>query len=245
LTRKLRILDLVLVLSLAALGWQMRREWVDAHAREQAFLRVRIGQKPPTLLAPLAKVDPLSALSYAPMVQNNLFSKDRNPQVIIDPPAPVPEIPVPAFPVARGVMLWPGAPPTVVLSAKGSMEQKGYHPGDRFGDWTIKSVDNRYITLEWNGKEFKKRLDELMDRSNYVAEAPSAPAAAAAAPANSSTDLSKNLNGKKEGPGIDVGGGNRGCINGDTTPSGAVVDGWKKVMSDTPFGKSCTWVPAR
>ena len=239
------MLDLALVLLLAVLGWQMRREWVSAHAREQAFERVKISQKPGVPLAPLAKVDPLSPLAYAPMVQSNLFSKDRNPQVIIDPPAPAPEPPVPPFPVARGVMLWPGAPPTVVLSAKGSSEQKGYHPGEKFGEWTIKSVDNRYITLVWNDKEFKERLDELMDRSNLVAEAPPPPASAGAAQANSSTDLSKNLNGKKDGPGVDVGGGNRACIVGDTTPNGAVVDGWKKQTSVTPFGTGCTWVPAR
>jgi hypothetical protein len=162
--------------------------------------------------------------------------------VIIDPPPPVVEKPVPPFPVARGVMLWPGAPATVVMSERPGGDQKGYHPGDKIGEWTLKSVDNRYIVLDWDGKEFKKRLDELMDRSNLVAEAPSV----AAAPVSNAPVVNTNLgpNGEKKGPGIDVG-GMRACIPGDTMPAGSVVDGWKKMINQTPFGPGCRWEAAK
>lgn len=243
-TRKLRLLDLGLMLLLSLLAWQMRREWVSAHAREQAFLRTKIEQKPAPALAPMAKVEPFTAMAYALMVQNNLFSRDRNPQVIIDPPPPVQEKPVPPFPVAKGVMLWPGAPATVVLSERPGSDQKGYHAGDRIGEWTIKSVDNRYIVLEWDGKEFKKRLDELMDRTNVVAEAPpSGPSNTSNNVTLANTNLSSASN-AKSGPGIDVG-GVRACIPGDTMPTGAVVDGWKKMVNQTPFGPGCRWEPAK
>ncbi|HEV2687527.1 MAG TPA: hypothetical protein VGV35_03205 [Bryobacteraceae bacterium] len=242
--RKLRLLDLGLLLLLALLGWQMRRQWVSAHAREQAFLRTRIEQKPSPPLPALSKVEPLSALSYAPMVQSNLFSKDRNPQVIFDPPAPVVEKRVPPFPVARGVMLWPGAPPTVVMSERFGGDQKGYHPGDVIGPWHIKSLDNKFIVLEWDGKEFKKRLDELMDRSNLVAEAPP-PVAPSSNASQGTTDLGKSVTpGKASGPGIDVG-GMKACIPGDTMPAGTVVDGWKKMVNQTPFGPGCRWEQAK
>jgi hypothetical protein len=242
LTRRLRLLDLGLLIVLALLGWQMRREWISAHSREQAFLRTKIEQKPAPAMTPLARVEPLSAISYAAMVQINLFSKDRNAQVIIDPPPPIVEKPVPPFPVARGVMLWPGAPATVVMSERPGGDQKGYHPGDKIGEWTLKSVDNRYIVLDWDGKEFKKRLDELMDRSNLVAEAPSV----AAAPVSNAPVVNTNLgpNGEKKGPGIDVG-GMRACIPGDTMPAGSVVDGWKKMINQTPFGPGCRWEAAK
>lgn len=238
-TRKLRLLDFALVIVLALLGWQMRREWISAHAREQAFLQMKIQQKPAPAMTPLARVEPLSALSYAPMVQTNLFSRDRNAQVIIDPPPPVQEKPVPPFPVARGVMMWPGKPPTVVLSDRPGGEQKGYRAGDKVGEWTVKSVDNRYIVLEWDGKEFQKRLDELMDRSSQVAEV-AAPAANPAAPSAPVVNTNLGPNGEKKGPGIDVG-GMRACIPGDTMPAGSVVDGWKKMINQTPFGPGCRW----
>jgi hypothetical protein len=241
-TRRLRLLDLSLLIVLALLGWQLRSQWIWAHVRTQAFMRSRVQPVIVPPLQPLAKVQPLSPLAYAQTVMQNLFSRDRNSQVIIDPPAPVPDPPVPPFPVARGVMLWEGVPPTVVLSEKAGGEQKGYHPGDKIGDWTIVSVDSRYLVLGWNGKEFTKRLDELLDKTNLVAEAPPAQAAPAAPAASASTNLSNNA---KTGPGLDMGNSTKGCIPGDPTPSGTVVDGMRKVITVTPFGGSCQWVSAK
>jgi hypothetical protein len=227
---------------LALLSWQMRSEWIWAHARTQAFLRSRVEAASVPPLAPLSKVEPLSALTYAQTVMQNLFSRDRNSQVIIDPPAPVPDPPVPPFPVARGLMLWEGVPPTVVLSERPGGEQKGYHPGDTIGPWNIVSVDDKYLVLGWNGKEFKKRLDELLDKTNLVAEMPPPPVAPAASAASASTNLSNNA---KTGPGPEMGNNTRGCIAGDSTPSGAVVNGMRKEVTATPFGAGCQWVPAK
>jgi hypothetical protein len=244
LTRKLLLLDLGLVLLLALLGWQLRGEWIWAHAREQAFRRQRIDQKPAPPSDPLPKVAPLSAMAYAEVAILNLFSRDRNSQVIVDPPAPPVEKPVPPFPLARGVMLWDGAPPTVVLTERSGGEQKGYHPGDAIGPWKILSVDNKYVVLEWDGKQFKKRIDELMDRTNLMAEAPVQAAPTGAAPAT--TNLAGPSNNVTSGPGADTGGGYRACVAGDPTPAGTVVGGVKKVVSQSPFGAAiCRWEPAK
>ena len=78
---------------------------------------------------------PLSAADFAEIATKNLFSQDRNPNVIVDPPKPPPPKPQPPFPVAHGVMLWDGFPPTIVLSEKANGPQKGYHPGDTIGPW--------------------------------------------------------------------------------------------------------------
>jgi hypothetical protein len=42
-------------------------------------------------------------------------------------------------------------------------------------------------------------------------------------------------------PGADVGQGYRGCVPGDNSPAGTIVDGYRKVMSILPFGVSCGW----
>jgi len=238
LNRKLRLLDLGLLAVLALLGVQLRHERIRAQAREQALLHT--GAKPNAVgaVAPLPKVEPLTATSYADVAAKNLFSKDRNPNVILDPVIPPPEKPAPPFPVARGVMLWGGVPPTVVLSDKAGGPQKGYHPGEKIGEWKIASIDNSYVIFEWNGKQFKKRIDELLDRTPLtMAEAP-APAAGPAASPKPGQSLSAN---GTAGPGIDTGTGLKGCVPGDKTPSGAVVDGYKKVVNQTPFGASCQW----
>ncbi len=238
---KIRLLDLgvvALLVLLALLGWQMRREWVWAHAREQALLQARL--KPATVqaLAPLSNVEALVATRYGDVATINLFSKDRNPNVIIDPPPPPQEKPVPPFPVAHGVMLWPGGPPTVVLSSGSGGPQKGYRPGDVIGPWRIVAVDSKYLELEWDGKQFKKRLDELFDHSSVVAEVPQAPSGAPNAPVSGATNLGASGNTKY---GLDTGRGDRACVVGDTSPAGTVADGFKKVVTTTPFGSSCHW----
>lgn len=241
-TRKLRLLDLALAIALALLGYELRREWIAAHAREQALLHASAKPQAAGALAPLPQVGPLVATSYADVAGKNLFTKDRNPNVILDPVIPPPEKPVPPFPVARGVMLWDGTPPTVVLSDKAGGPQKGYHPGEKIGEWKIVSIDNSFVVFEWNGKQFKKRIDEMLDHTPIVvAEAPQQPAAAAA-PAKPAQSLASN---GASGPGMDVGASMKACVAGDSSPTGTVVNGYKKIIAENPFGSSCHWEPAK
>ncbi len=142
----------------------------------------------------------------------NLFSKDRNPNVILDPVVPPPEKPVPPFPVARGVMLWGGVPPTVVLADKAGGQQRGYHPGEKIGEWKIVSIDNQFVVFEWNGKQFKKRIDELLDRTPLMWRKPpgATPGAAAARPSRRKACRNGNA-----GPGIRLGAtAMKGCVAG-------------------------------
>jgi hypothetical protein len=243
LTRKLIALDLLLLLVLAWLAYAVRGEWLAARARERAFQQRTIKATPAQPLSPFAKPSPLMAGAYVSVAQMNLFSQDRNSNVILDPPAPVQEKPVPPFPVARGVMLWEGVPPTVVLSEKSGGAQRGYHPGDSIGEWKVVSVDNQYVVFEWNGKQFQKRLDELLDKT-LVAEAPAAPSA----PANAATPPApavQALSGRSEGPGAQIGDGIKGCVAGDNAPPGTVMDGMRKIVSATPFGSVCRWESVR
>jgi mannose-6-phosphate isomerase-like protein (cupin superfamily) len=41
--------------------------------------------------------------------------------------------------------------------------------------------------------------------------------------------------------GADMGGGFRSCVAGDETPSGTIVDGYRKESHPSPFGLSCAW----
>jgi hypothetical protein len=243
LTRKLIALNLALLAALGALAFEVRREWREARARERAVLGSRLRLTPAPPLAPLPKPAPLTAAAYAPVAEKNLFSKDRNANVILDPPVTPPPKPVPPFPAARGVMLWEGVPPSVVLSEKPGGAQHIYHPGDTIGPWQIVSVDNQYVVLEWDGQQFQKRLDELLDKTPIaVAQAEAPPAAAAPTPAPAPA---RQLSTKSSGPGDDVGAGLKSCVPGDTTPPGTVADGMRKVIRQTPFGSPCYWEPVQ
>jgi hypothetical protein len=240
---KLRILDLALVVIAALLGWQLRREWTGSQARDLALANRSNPAAHVPGLAPLDKVNGFTSADFADVAMKNLFSKDRNPTVIVDPPPPPPPKPQPPFPVAHGVMLWDGVPPTIVLSEKAGGPQRGYHPGDSIGPWKVVSVDNSYADFEWDGKDFKKRIDELIDRTPIDATPAPKPAAAAPAPAAAA---SQNLStGSHNGPGVDMGGGVKACYSDDKSAEGSVVDGLKKVMTPTPFGTSCRWEPAK
>jgi len=52
---------------------------------------------------------------------------------------------------------------------------------------------------------------------------------------------SSTANEKTARPGADVGQGYRGCLPGDSSPSGTIAEGYRKVMSTSPFGVSCGW----
>lgn len=237
---KLRLLDLALLLLAGLLYWQLRHERMQAQARDVSLLHGALPAARVPGLSPLEKVEAVTAADFADVATKNLFSQDRNANVIVDPPKPAPPKPQPPFPVAHGVMLWDGVPPTIVLSEKSGGPQKGYHPGDTIGPWTVVSVDSSYADFEWDGKEFKKRIDELIDRSP-IAQAAPAPAAPAAAAKSAVQPLSTS----RSGPGIDVGGGFKACDANDGSPDGTVVDGMKKIVTATPFGNSCHWEPSK
>jgi hypothetical protein len=239
-TRKLILLDVALALVFCFLVWHMRRELVEAHARSRAFLATTVQQVAAPPVSPLPRFAPLAAVAYAEVALLNLFSKDRNPQVIVDVEPPKIK-PTPAFPVARGVLLWDGAPPVVVLSLRPGGAQKGYHPGEQIGDWTIVSVDSQYVVFRWDGKEFKKRIDELMERPAPGAEVAQTPSASGSNASSGAKAQSLSDSNKSE-HWVDVGADDmRGCKPGDDSAPGAVVEGFRKVVSSTPFGSACRW----
>jgi hypothetical protein len=235
-------LDLALLVLAGLLYWHLRGEWIGSHARDRALLNSSLPATRVPGLAPLDRVNGFTAADFADVATKDLFSKDRNPDVVVPPPPPPKEKPQPPFPVAHGVMLWDGFPPTIVLSEKAGGPQKGYHPGDSIGPWTVVSVDNSYADFEWDGKEFKKRIDELIDQTPLV-QTPPPSASVAAKPAPPPTQSLSTP--AQSGPGAPTGGGFKACVPGDSSPNGTVVDGMKKVVTATPFGTGCTWEPAK
>ena len=112
----------------------------------------------------------------------------------------------------------------------------------QIGDWKIVSVDNQYVVFEWDGKQFKKRIDELMDRSGLAAET----AQRQLPPPLPTRRLPPRRKvcriPSKSDHWVDVGADDmRGCKPGDDSAPGTVVDGFKKVVSSTPFGNACRW----
>ncbi len=240
--RKLWLLNLALLALACLLGWNMRRRWIETKAREQTVLQARPPAVSVPQLPPAPAVVPLLPDKYADVAQRMLFSRDRNPTVIVDPEPPKKEPPVPPFPVSHGVMIWPGVPTAIILSEKGKADQRSYHVGDKVGEFVIADITDQRLVLEWNGKTFEKLLAELDDKSAPVQTAAAAPPPRPAAEIQSSLDDTKLTTPAANGPGVQITPAARACTTTDTSPNGAVVDGYKKTVFNTPMGKACTWV---
>jgi hypothetical protein len=235
----------VLLLAGIAMATLYLLELRDEAGRREEMVRESAPKLPAakgTTAAPLP--ERTVAANYLDVAARLLFSKDRNPTVIIAPP---PEKKQPEMPVAYGVLMV-ADPPIIMMSAKKGQAQKGYRMGEKIGDFKIVQFDSRTIVLDWDGEKITKKLADLADRDAQTAALLAGQnqqnvAAAPAAPAAGSTQVLSQpaAEAKQSGPGMDTGGGVRACAPGDTTPPGTVQDGYRKIVSESPFGKVCRW----
>jgi hypothetical protein len=232
--RKLILLNVALLLLAAAASWQLRARWREGQARERKVLgqsaKPVVAPPPPALEIPQAA----KAAGYSEVAQKTLFSRDRNPNVVADVPAPKP---VPEFPIAYGIMNLGGGP-TAMLSTKAGETSRRYSPGDKVGAFTLAEVENDAIVLEWDGRQFRKSLKEL--RAAAPA-APAAPAPAAAAAPTVVVPVRTATPAPDPGPGAQVSEEHRECQTGDTSPAGTIRNGYRKVEIASPFGSFCRW----
>jgi hypothetical protein len=270
------LLNLALLLVVGLLGWYLRKKWIESRDHERTVLSVPVRPVAVTPPPPLKKVAPIDAPAYATVVDKNLFAIDRNSTPIPPPPPPPPPVKqMPPLPVAFGVMMWEGVPPTVVLSEKGKSDQKGYHPGDRIGQFTIVSVTNKEVVFDWEGKEVTARLDDMIQKgltalnntpvsqtpggaqtldprrgtplpSDLINRKPDQTSAEEPKVTNLTANDTSSSSGSALGPGPALPGQSiHSCVAGDNSPSGTVVNGLQKRVNTTPFNTVCLWEPVR
>ena len=239
--RKILALNLALLALLGALGWMLRAHWQEARAQHLATLAKAARQSaqllPPSPTPPEAVVP----ANYLEVAQKTLFSKDRNPNVIVEvvaPPPPKPEEPVPPRPEYFGQMGL--GEPTAFLGFQAGT-QKGFRAGDTVGPFKLVAFDRKTITFEWKDKTLEYPLAELKPKEPVGVAVPQAARPAAAAPASTLVGMSQDT-----GP---VLGAQNGalptCVPTDKSPSGTVRDGYKKSIISGPFGAICTWEPIK
>jgi len=272
--RRIVLLNLALLALVGALGWILRANWLEAQARERAVLLRKIAPK--AVLAPpgLPGVKAAAPADYIDVASKMLFSKDRNPTVIVEPPKPAPEPVMPALPNYNGQMAI-GEQPVIFLSTNNV--QSSYHAGERIGDFKVVSFDEDNIAFEWKGKSIERKLEELRPKQVLAQTGPSgntgskppaagaAPASVAAAPeasapaarsnpvtslsgtsASKTGDANSTSSVSEDGMlGPELTGGFRACVPADTSPTGTIHSGYRKVQSMSIFGPSCDWEPVK
>jgi len=245
---KLIVLNVLLVLALETVVWQARNSWNQAQVKRQNNLSVKVKPLPAPPVTPAAKPDAALATKYADVATKDLFSKDRNPTVVIDPPKiEAPKI-MPPLPVVYGVLGLPSGT-KAIMSEKAGVASRAVHAGDKVGEFKIASLDPQTVVFDWDGKQISRKLEDLIDRSNGPGAAGAAPAVVpggvSAAPTAPAPQPSNNGQPTPAGPGRDTGGGVKACVPSDTSPSGTVVNGYRKNSVPTPFGPTCNWVPVQ
>ena len=234
--RKLLLANLALLALSAVGGVHLRREWTEARAREWAVLRKHMPPPPPLPITPLPTIEPVKAAGYSDIAQKMLFSKDRNPVVVVELPPPPKAVPMPALPLFHGVVNL-GDGPMAIMSEGPRGPHRDYQPGDKVGAFKLVAVNNEELVLEWEGQTITKKVDEILDRNTAAPPAPGQVAAVAAAPPPPPPPVTKAA----AAPGGDLSGGIKACQPGDTSPAGTVADGMRKVIKPTPFGARCFW----
>jgi hypothetical protein len=240
-SRKLIFLNLLLLALAGWLGWLLRVRWLEGEAKDRAIFQQAARARAVLPPAPLTPQRPFMSTEYLDVAQRLLFSKDRNPNVVIDVPPPKPEPPMPALPFYYGEMTI--GDPIVLLSTTSNGVQKSYHAGDKVGPFDLVSFDRDKITLAWNGKTVERKLAELAPKD--AAPAQQAPVNMAPAQPSSPVKSLSAAPAEDTNPkiGIDVGGGAglRACVKGDNSPAGTVIDGYRKVVASGLMGESCMW----
>jgi hypothetical protein len=236
------LLNGLLLAGLAAVVWQGSVRWSEAQAARDATLHARVKALPPPPITPAPKPEPVAAAKYAEVADKNLFSKDRNATIVVEAPKVEAPKPMPPLPVVYGVMGLPSGT-KAIMSEKAGAPSTTIRAGDTIGEFKIAALDPQNVTFDWNGKQIERRIDDLIDRSNTQApqggQPAAAPAAGAAAPP---PPQAVNNNPTSRDVGVTLSATARACIPGDTSPPGAVVDGYKKVVSQSIFGTVCRWV---
>jgi hypothetical protein len=234
--KKLWALNLLLLAGLALLARELHQNWKAARNREQRMLGKKAQPAPPPAPAQSILPPPVQAAAYLNVASQTLFSKDRNPNIVVEAPK---EIPPPPFPKFYGVMNL-GDGPSAIMS-DGPARQKLFAIGDKAGEWKLTAIGADTLEFEWQQKKFTKRFTELQDKSETPAEvlAPRGPSASTPAPVTPAAPA-------RPGPGVEMGGGFFACNPNDPSPAGTVLDGKRKVITDSMFGgKTCRWEPVK
>ena len=231
------LLNLALAGTLVWAAVATRDAWRGSKAHQAATLGQRAAAPPVPPWQPLPNPPAVLPATYKDVAQKDLLDRSRDPTVPVDPPPlPPPPPPVPPLPVYHGYMNLGSGPIAILSLTKGSAHE-AVRPGDKIGEFTLRSVNTAEIELEWKDQVIRKPVDALEDHAvlavPVMAERTEAPPPAAPTPP------------PPPGPGALGHFGVKACNTGDTSPVGAVVDGYRKVSRATPFGSSCFWEPVQ
>jgi hypothetical protein len=246
---KVRLLNFLLAICVIGAVWEARVRWLEADAARRRNLEIR-PRTAPAAPPPATPVPQAPApAQYEDVAKKNLFSKDRNPDIVIEPVKVEPPKPMPPLPLVYGVM---GLPSGVkaIMSEKPGEPSHSVRAGDTVGEFQIVTLDIRKVAFLWDGKRIEKTIDEMVDRSKAATAAaapvqngapppPPPPTVNQIGPPQNQQQLGSNTN---PSIGVELTPTMHACRPGENSPAGTVLDGYRKEITQSPFGSVCRWV---
>lgn len=264
--RNMILLNGVLLVLVGALGFTLREHWLTARQQQREMLQRQAQTQVVIAPPPLPPAKSVTPAQYFEVADRTLFSKDRNPTLIADPPPPPPPAPpMPDLPYYHGQMAI-GDP--IVLLSTTKIPQRSYRAGESLGEFKVVRFDRETIAFDWKGKTLERNLSELRPKETAPAAQPGVPSGApagaesASAPAADAPSALKPAKagvislgattGATTGNNDSSAGGDsmlgpelspteRACVEGDTSATGTVHSGYRKVSMITLLGPLCHW----
>jgi hypothetical protein len=166
LRHKLKMLNIFLATATCTSGWHLHHVWLRNQRRSSALLEYRPNVAVPLEETPTPLPTPLDPANYSDIVQKNLFSKDRIPNVFIEPLAVESKPKWPSLPILYGVL---GLPESIValLSEKSGGRPRVIRIGERIGGLKLVALSADSISFEFDGETRKVDVRALLDRGYY------------------------------------------------------------------------------
>ena len=231
---------LCLVAVNVGLGWHLGRLWRDYRGRTRWIYGAAASEAPAAVAT--ASVQPALSQSFGDIVDRNLFSPQRTSQ----PPQAAQEVKAPDLPLLYGSMnLGAGWFALMAPGGESLPVPKRVVPGDEIGGYKLVSIAVSQVVLSWQGRQVTLDVSESARRIPRIVERAAAPEGGAGRPQPGPAAAAAG-----RGPVVSVAGGaEKEHINepwsppGATpdTPEGTVINGRRKVVVDTPFGKQIEW----
>ncbi|HKA01897.1 MAG TPA: hypothetical protein VKE70_35545 [Candidatus Solibacter sp.] len=239
-SRKLILLNVVLVGIVVYTGVLLRNEMQSAKAREAKMHGARVSGTPLAAFVTLVEQQPSLAATYGRIAINTLFHPSRNSEVLL-PAAPVPVVvpkPMPALPGYFGTMNL-GDGPTGLL-AMGNRPAQPVAIGEMIGPFRLIDVNIVDITFEWDGYFIRRTLDQLTD---HTIRAVASTGNSGNRSVSESPSIVEQVVLRPLGPGPMTSQGVATCLPGDSMPYGTIQNGLRKVEIPTPWANACVWEP--
>ena len=243
------IVNVLLIAAAAGLAVKLRGDWILANQRYgqlSATVAPKRGATPLGGSNPALNLPAAEARSNA-IVQNNLFSPDRNNSVS----QLVQSTPPPPLPVFTGSLdLGNGRPIALMVDgvAQPGTMPRSVHEGETIGSYKLVKIAGSFVTVEYEGQQKRVELQLTpMQRSAPAAYAetprtPSAPAAVVnVGPASAPPPVRPGSQTSTGYPDTRTSHDMFGADGVDHYEAGTVVDGWKKITRASPFGTQVWW----